>query len=72
MTSESFLTPILEWSDIEISDLQCPNGRTGQLLTYDALVRSLADNPSVLHNTNKVTTGYTYAVRFFFFSPSSL
>lgn len=46
-TTESSAAVILDRADIEIRDLQCQSGRTWQPLTCcDALVCSLADNPS--------------------------
>ncbi len=60
LTTERFAT--VDRTDIEIHDFHCESGRTWQLLTCcDALVRSLADNPSVLHGKHRLTAGYVHA-----------
>ncbi len=57
LTTERFAT--VDHTDIEIHDFHCESGRTWQLLTCcDALVRSLADNPSVLHGKHRLTDTY--------------
>lgn len=57
---EKVATGTFDRFDIEICDVQCQSGWTWQLLTCcDARVCSLTDNPSVLHNKHKPTTGHT-------------